>query len=263
MLLDKPAIMELDPLPLETIRNLFALDLPDVYQQELSFQASLTLRQLTSAILRSNELDQTADEFDAAADNPVEQDYSIGCVSTPAGSCFAYARFRGENGIPNLVFMSAAIEMTVNKQGKPYYNIDLHSIITGIESEDNGQQYFDPAVCLCLVTTDDEDGTTNTQLNEPQDKEECYASLCYIQQSLAVCLSGGALDCITNQCWLDPLMQEHAYQEFTKIVGSTSVQEIITKHLGYLEMIEEIIAEISEEFGDSDMPENSPKPYMM
>lgn len=241
---DKPVTIELNPIPLETIRSLFCLDLPEVYQNGFSFEAPFTPHQMVTAILRSIALEKMADEFDEAGKTPLESHYSVGCITTPNGSCFAYARHRNKNGAYHLTFVSANIEPELNAENKPVFNIDHQSIVTGIESKDAGEKYFDPFACLCLSTIDD---NLNTQLIEPQNANDFYASLCYMQQSMASCIAGDDLDLFKNQCWLDPIVTKRAFEEFSNIVGAMSVEDVVKTYHDHLNMMDELLEEIKAE----------------
>ncbi len=249
-----PVTIELNQIPLETIRSLFCLDMPDVYQPGFPFEATFTPHQMVTSILKSISLDKMADEFDKAGQNPIESNYSTGCITTWNGSCFAYARYKNEKGVYHLTFLSAIITQELSLQQKPIFNIDQQSILTGIENEDAGQQYFDPVACLCRSIIDDD---MNDELIEPQDANDFYASLCYMQQSMAACISGNEFDLLKNQCWFDPIIRERAFIEFSNLVGLHSVEEVIQRYHDHNTMIDGLLAQIEDD--DDDTPTYYPQ----
>lgn len=257
------------PVPLETIRSLFGMDLVSVnlekvYKNDFCFDAPGTPHQMVSMVLRSNEMEKMAEEFDAAALKQTKENYSIGCISTPEGSCFVYARYKNHNGVYQSAFISATIEKELSSGGQPTYKMTQQSILTGVETEDAGKRYFNPVICVCLQITAEEDSDTLLEdLIDPYNSNEFYGCLCYMQQSMATCLSGNKLDTIRNQLWLDPEITKNARMEFINILGATSVDDVLETHMKYLKLAEKFYLALETEGPEiSSFEYGAPKLFM-
>lgn len=243
-----------ESVPLETIRNLFGMDLPETYKADFSIELPFTPHQMVAILLKGEDLEEMAAQLNEAAEDPVKSNYSVGCVNTPNGSCFAYARYKRDNGIYSMIFLSSTIEKKTDLKNQEFFSVDPHSFLIGVEDEDNGQRQFNIVGCSNLSIIDEEE---NTDLLSPTDAPEFYSSLCYMQQSLASCLCGEELDLYRNQCWLDPIVVKRAYAEFSNLVGATSVDDIKKTYNDRRNMLEELAAE----YEDDEQDEVSPPQY--